>query len=356
MAIASSPVKLVEAAGDDVVADRVQRAQIVQRHAAHQPAARATVVGGEQHLAIEHGGRRRRRRGWSRMRATQRLVVVDLLAGIGLDGDVAVDAENARHELALEAAHDAGDDDQRGDAERDADQGEDRDDGDEALALAGAQVAAGDGAFEGTEHSARPAERGNETTKRNRERTPPPLEGGGQGEGASAPGRGRNALLPPALSLKGRSCSFTFAFVSSAPATLRLPTRASASSGVTSDRSPVARRFSSTFPAAAPRGPTMICHGCPIRSASANLAPARSSRSSYSASRAKLRIQRLAQRVAGRIAASQVQDRRLERRDAVRPDDAGIVVAGLDHRADQARHADAVAAHLRDAPSSRPAP
>ena len=55
-----------------------------------------------------------------------------------------------------------------------------------------------------------------------------------------------------------------------------------ASSG-SSIRSPVARRFSSTVPAAAPRGPTMSCHGCPIRSASANFTPARSSRSSYSA-------------------------------------------------------------------------
>ena len=44
--------------------------------------------------------------------------------------------------------------------------------------------------------------------------------------------------------------------------------------------SPVARRFSSTVPAAAPRGPTMICQGWPMRSASANLTPARSARSS----------------------------------------------------------------------------
>ena len=204
----------------------------------------------------------------------------------------------------LETAHDAGHDDQRGDAERDADQGEDRDDRDEALAFAGAQIAAGDGAFEGTEHAL-----------------------------LALPRAGAFAAIPASPSEHSR-----------------------ASSGDTSVRSPVARRFSSTLPAAAPRGPTMICHGCPIRSASANLAPARSSRSSYSAARAKLRVQRLAHRVARRIAAPQVEDRRLERRDAVRPDDACIVVAGLDHRADQARYADAVAAHLRDAPSRRPAP
>ena len=57
-------------------------------------------------------------------------------------------------------------------------------------------------------------------------------------------------------------------------------TFASASATGSSKRSPVARRFSSTRPFAAPRGPTMICQGWPMRSASANLAPARSSRSS----------------------------------------------------------------------------
>ena len=62
---------------------------------------------------------------------------------------------------------------------------------------------------------------------------------------------------------------------------------------------------------------------------------------------AKLRVQRLAHRVARGIAAPQVEDRCLEWRDAVRPDDAGRIVAGLDHRTDQARHADAITAHLR---------
>src|SRR5690606_12335949 len=40
-------------------------------------------------------------------------------------------------------------------------------------------------------------------------------------------------------------------------------------------RSPVARFFNSTSPAATPRGPTITCHGRPIRSALANFAPAR---------------------------------------------------------------------------------
>ena len=59
---------------------------------------------------------------------------------------------------------------------------------------------------------------------------------------------------------------------------------ASALSMLSSSFSPVARRLSSTVPAAIPRGPTMTCHGRPIRSIEPNLTPPRSSRSSYSVS------------------------------------------------------------------------
>ena len=56
--------------------------------------------------------------------------------------------------------------------------------------------------------------------------------------------------------------------------------RASADSAEISSRSPLARSLNSTTPFLIPRGPTMICHGTPIRSMSANFAPARSLRSS----------------------------------------------------------------------------
>ena len=61
----------------------------------------------------------------------------------------------------------------------------------------------------------------------------------------------------------------------------------------------------------------------------------------------QLTIQVVAQRVARRIAIFQVQNRGFERRDGVGPDDAGVVMAGLDRRTDQTRNADAVAAHFR---------
>ena len=61
---------------------------------------------------------------------------------------------------------------------------------------------------------------------------------------------------------------------------------------------------------------------------------------------AQRRVGALADRVARRVAHAQVQDRGAERRHARGPHDAGVVVAGLDQRAHQPRHADAVGAHL----------
>ena len=66
---------------------------------------------------------------------------------------MAVQAEDAAEQFLAEAVHHAHDDDERGDAECDADEGENGDDGDEALALAGAEVAEGDHPFEGVEHA-----------------------------------------------------------------------------------------------------------------------------------------------------------------------------------------------------------
>src|SRR5262249_34499221 len=58
------------------------------------------------------------------------------------------------------------------------------------------------------------------------------------------------------------------------------PSFASAASGASSTRSPLARCLSSTTPLASPRGPTTSCHGNPIRSIVENLTPARSGVSS----------------------------------------------------------------------------
>src|SRR6185312_16777533 len=116
---------------------------------------RTASPGAHQYLAVEH----RDGRGHALDRAYLRgqvLIAADLLPRIGLDADMAVHAQDARHQLGLKAAHDGCHDDERGNTERDADQGEDRDDGDEPLALARTQVAPGDHAFERSEHHPRP--------------------------------------------------------------------------------------------------------------------------------------------------------------------------------------------------------
>ena len=64
---------------------------------------------------------------------------------------MAVEAEDAAQQLGAEAVHHRHDDDERGDAERDAEQREDGDDGDEALLAPRAQIAERDHALERAE-------------------------------------------------------------------------------------------------------------------------------------------------------------------------------------------------------------
>lgn len=68
---------------------------------------------------------------------------------------MAVEAEDAAEQFLAEAIHHAHDDDEGGDAKGDAHEREDGDDRDEALALAGAEIAEGDHPFEGVEHQRR---------------------------------------------------------------------------------------------------------------------------------------------------------------------------------------------------------
>ena len=60
---------------------------------------------------------------------------------------MAVEADDLVEQLGAEAVHDAHDDDQRRDAERDRDQADARDEEDEAFALAGEQITAGEHAL-----------------------------------------------------------------------------------------------------------------------------------------------------------------------------------------------------------------
>src|SRR5512132_3691418 len=123
-----------------------------------------------------------------------------------------VEPENAPHQFMAEAVHHRHDDDQGGDPQKNAQQRKQGDDGNEPLLPARPQITEGDHPFETAEHQTR-----------------------------SHP---------------------------------RPATTASASSALSSRRSPVRRDFTSTLPNFAPLGPTMICRGRPIRSISANFTPA----------------------------------------------------------------------------------
>ena len=98
--------------------------------------------------------------------------------------------------------------------------------------------------------------------------------------------------------------------------------------------------------------------GTPISSQSANIAPGRSPRSSSSTSTpAPASSSCSASAAALHVGAAVVADRadhHGERRDRVGPDDAALVVVLLDRRAEDARDADAVAAHLAAAAACRP--
>ena len=110
------------------------------------------------------------------------------------------------------------------------------------------------------------------------------------------------------------------------------------------------RPLYSTLPAARPRSPSTTRCGMPISSMSANSTPGRSSRSSSSTSmpgRSELGVELVGRRA--HLRALAVADRHqadLERRHRRGKDDAALVVVLLDRGGDDARHADAVAAHL----------
>ena len=123
-------------------------------------------------------------------------------------------------------------------------------------------------------------------------------------------------------------------------------------------RAPVARRLISTSPRSSPFGPTITCQGRPIRSMRGELGAGALVEVIVEHRNSGIRealVQGVAGRIDGRVAGLEVDQADLERRDAVRPDDAGLVVARLDDRRDQARHADAVGAAVDRRARRRPA-
>ena len=186
------------------------------------------------------------------MRASRSRRGVEAVAA-ALDAELAADARHLAQHLDAKAVHHRHDDDQRADAQRDADQREAGDDRDEALLAAGAQIAQGD--------------------------------------------RGARRRRRPCCARLRLS------------RTAGRPGRTAASS-----RSPVLRFLSSALPAATPLGPTITCQGMPIRSMSANLAPGRCVAVVVAAPRCPWPCERVVELLAGAahgaVVGLQVDDRR----------------------------------------------
>ena len=167
-----------------------------------------------------------------------------------LDQQMAVHAQDLVEQFLAEAVHHRHHDDQGGDAEHDAQEGKSGDDRDESFLAPRPQVTQRQHPFERREW----------------------VGGGGLAHQTTILGCRFHTI--PAVSRHVR-----------APWRWRKRTRhdasrSNASSGLISSRLPSERRLSSTLPSARPFGPTSTCQGNPIRSAVANLAPGRWSRSS----------------------------------------------------------------------------
>src|SRR5882757_6033838 len=166
---------------------------------------------------------------------------------------MAVKPQNLVEQFLAEAVHDRHDDDQRGDAEHDAEERKAGDDGNEAFLAPRPQIAPGQQPFEWRKRW------------------------------------GSNWL---AHGFNHSSISIRFGLILAMIGVVFGPqwinrhevSRARASAGLTNSRDPSLRRLISTLPSASPFGPTMTCQGMPIRSAVANFAPARVSVSSYKTS------------------------------------------------------------------------
>ena len=140
-------VEAVKGAEADIVGDGLEFFEVGLAQAAHQRAARGRRRR-DHHLALDQG--KRIFDALNRADARGHVVVVGEV-GEAVHHDVAVQPEHLVEQLLAEAVHHRHDDDQRGDAEHDADEGEAGDHRDEAFFAARAQIAERHHPFEGRE-------------------------------------------------------------------------------------------------------------------------------------------------------------------------------------------------------------
>ena len=167
---------------------------------------------------------------------------------------MAVEAQNLVEQFVAEAVHHGHDDDQGGDSEHDAKEGEPGDDRDESLLPPRAQVAQRQHPFE-------------------RRKRPRPL---GFGHFLIGPRQivDFHTILAETSRCAGKvlgGAQVSLLRHSGARRNDYWASKSTAASMLISSREPSARFFTSTLPSARLRGPTITCHGRPIRSAVANL-------------------------------------------------------------------------------------
>ena len=118
---------------------------------------------------------------------------------------------------------------------------------------------------------------------------------------------------------------------------------------------PSRRRLYSSTPRSRPLSPTTMRCGMPTSSSSANLTPGRASRSSSSTSKpggGEFGVQRFGGllHACGLLQVDR-DERHVEGRDRLRPDDAALIVILFDRRRHDARHTDAIAPHRHRRPT-----
>src|SRR5216683_2904329 len=140
--------ELLERLGRDMARQQTLRLEVALAHAAHHDAGRAAIGAGE-HLTLDQ--RVDRDDSGHALEVGRELVEI-LEPALGRDdAEMAVESEDLAQQLGMEAVHHGHDDDQRRDAEHDAQEREDGDDGDEAFLAAGAEIAERHHALEGVE-------------------------------------------------------------------------------------------------------------------------------------------------------------------------------------------------------------
>src|SRR5947207_814870 len=144
----------VQATGQHMIGDGRTRLDVFGTNAANGDAGR-TPLAGHHHLALDDGIG-----GFHHGHAAHGLgqhLIVGKRPLARLDGEVTVEAQDLREHFMAEPVHDGHDDDQGCDAQHDAEERENGDDGDEAFLAPRAQVAHGYQPFEGREHETQAA-------------------------------------------------------------------------------------------------------------------------------------------------------------------------------------------------------